>query len=120
MDTKLLKTFLEVTKTRHSGRAGESLYLTQSTVSFQIRQLETRLGTILFARHRNNIHLTAAGERLIAYAESLINTWLQAKEEISHRSLNTEFLIGPTISIWEGCLINWIQLIYQKHKEHSS
>ena len=117
MDTELLKTFLEVSKTRHFGRAAESLYLTQSAVSFRIRQLETQLGTILFARHRNNIRLTAAGERLIPYAESLINTWLQAKKEISHELLHTEFSIGSTISLWEGCLTNWIQYIYQKHKE---
>ncbi len=41
MDTELLKTFLEVSRTRHFGRAAESLYLTQSAVSFRIRQLET-------------------------------------------------------------------------------
>ncbi len=44
MDTELLKTFLEVSRTRHFGRAAESLYLTQSAVSFRIRQLENQLG----------------------------------------------------------------------------
>lgn len=62
MDTELLKTFLEVSRTRHFGRAAESLYLTQSAVSFRIRQLENQLGVNLFTRHRNNIRLTAAGE----------------------------------------------------------
>ncbi len=81
MDSELLRTFLEVSKTRHFGRAAESLYLTQSAVSFRIRQLETQLGTSLFTRHRNNIRLTAAGERLVPYAESLMNTWLQAKKK---------------------------------------
>lgn len=83
MDTELLKTFLEVSKTRHFGRAAESLYLTQSAVSFRIRQLETQLGTNLFTRHRNNIRLTVAGERLIPYAESLMNTWLLAKKRLA-------------------------------------
>lgn len=83
MDTELLKTFLEVSKTRHFGRAAESLYLTQSAVSFRIRQLETQLGTNLFTRHRNNIRLTVAGERLIPYAESLMNTWLLAKKKLA-------------------------------------
>ena len=64
MDTELLKTFLEVSRTRHFGRAAESLYLTQSAVSFRIRQLENQLGVNLFTRHRNNIRLTAAGNRL--------------------------------------------------------
>ena len=34
MDTDLLRTFIEVSKTRHFGRAAENLYLTQSAVSF--------------------------------------------------------------------------------------
>ena len=41
LDTDLLKTFLEVTKTRHFGRAAEHLFLTQSAVSFRVRQLES-------------------------------------------------------------------------------
>lgn len=62
MDTELLKTFLEVSRTRHFGRAAEALYLTQSAVSFRIRQLENQLGVNLFTRHRNNIRLTTAGK----------------------------------------------------------
>ena len=53
VDTELLKTFLEVSRTRHFGRAAEALYLTQSAVSFRIRQLENQLGVNLFTRHRN-------------------------------------------------------------------
>ena len=112
MDTELLKTFLEVSKTRHFGRAAESLYLTQSAVSFRIRQLETQLGTNLFTRHRNNIRLTVAGERLIPYAESLMNTWLMAKKEISHASQHSELSIGATASLWEAYLTPWIQSSY--------
>jgi len=33
VDSELLKTFLEVSRTRHFGRAAETLYLTQSAVS---------------------------------------------------------------------------------------
>lgn len=42
-DTELLENLLEVSKTRHFGRAAEFFYLTQSAVSFRIRQLETQL-----------------------------------------------------------------------------
>lgn len=117
MDTELLKTFLEVSKTRHFGRAAESLYLTQSAVSFRIRQLETQLGTNLFTRHRNNIRLTVAGERLIPYAESLMNTWLMAKKEISHASQHSELSIGATASLWEAYLTSWLQESYLDKKE---
>ncbi|AKH63073.1 MULTISPECIES: HTH-type transcriptional regulator HdfR [Photorhabdus] len=117
MDTELLKTFLEVSKTRHFGRAAESLYLTQSAVSFRIRQLENQLGANLFTRHRNNIRLTAAGERLVPYAESLMNTWQLAKKEITHASQHTELTIGATASLWEAYLTPWLQDFYKRHQE---
>ncbi|HHR5882845.1 HTH-type transcriptional regulator HdfR [Providencia alcalifaciens] len=117
VDSELLRTFLEVSRTRHFGRAAESLYLTQSAVSFRIRQLETQLGTSLFTRHRNNIRLTAAGERLVPYAESLMNTWLQAKKEITHASQHTELSIGATSSLWESYLTGWLEVLYSQHDE---
>ena len=52
MDTDLLKTFIEVSKTRHFGKAAENLYVTQAAVSSRIRQLESRLGVELFSRRR--------------------------------------------------------------------
>ena len=72
MDIDLLKTFLEVSRTRHFGKAAENLYLTQSAVSFRIRQLEGLLGAELFTRHRNNIRLTASGMKLLPLAESSV------------------------------------------------
>ena len=71
MDTELLKTFMEVSRTRHFGRAAENLYLTQSAVSFRIRQLESVLGVELFSRQRNNIQLTEAGEKLMPLAKTV-------------------------------------------------
>ncbi|EMY3532353.1 transcriptional regulator HdfR [Yersinia ruckeri] len=116
MDTELLKTFLEVSRTRHFGRAAESLYLTQSAVSFRIRQLENQLGANLFTRHRNNIRLTPAGERLVPYAETLMNTWQQAKKEVVHSLQHTELSIGATASLWEAYLTPWLQLLYTQRE----
>ena len=81
MDTELLKTFLEVERTRHFGRAAENLYLTQAAISSRIRQLENTLGVSLFNRHRNNINLTPAGERLKPHAEAIMTSWSRALQE---------------------------------------
>jgi DNA-binding transcriptional LysR family regulator len=116
VDTELLKTFLEVSRTRHFGRAAESLYLTQSAVSFRIRQLETQLGANLFTRHRNNIRLTPAGERLLPYAESLMNTWQLAKKEVVRSLQHSELSIGATASLWEAYLTPWLQSLYQQRE----
>ncbi|KAA8996488.1 HTH-type transcriptional regulator HdfR [Affinibrenneria salicis] len=113
MDTELLKTFLEVSRTRHFGRAAESLYLTQSAVSFRIRQLENQLGANLFTRHRNNIRLTPAGERLLPYAESLIGTWQLARKEVARSQQHTQLSIGATASLWEAWLTPWLKSLYQ-------
>lgn len=118
MDSELLKTFLEVSRTRHFGRAAETLYLTQSAVSFRIRQLENQLGVNLFTRHRNNIRLTTAGERLLPYAENLMNTWLAAKRDVSLTSQHNQLSIGASAALWECLLTPWISLLYQQHSDY--
>lgn len=120
VDTELLKTFLEVSRTRHFGRAAEALYLTQSAVSFRIRQLENQLGVNLFTRHRNNIRLTAAGEKLLPYAETLMNTWQAARKEVANTSRHNEFSIGASASLWECMLNDWLRRLYQSQKPQSS
>lgn len=119
MDTELLKTFLEVSRTRHFGRAAEALYLTQSAVSFRIRQLENQLGVNLFTRHRNNIRLTTAGEKLLPYAETLMNTWQAARKEVAHISRHNEFSIGASASLWECMLNAWLGRLYQLQEPQS-
>ncbi|WWO99788.1 MAG: HTH-type transcriptional regulator HdfR [Candidatus Dasytiphilus stammeri] len=114
MDIELLKTFLEVSKSRHFGRAAELLYITQSAVSFRIKQLESKLGVTLLNRHRNNIHLTPAGERLIPYANNLLNLWKVAKKEVIYTKKNHKLSIGASACLWESYLTSWLKLIYQK------
>lgn len=116
MDTELLKTFLEVSRTRHFGRAAEALYLTQSAVSFRIRQLENQLGVNLFTRHRNNIRLTAAGEKLLPYAETLMSTWQAARKDVANTSRHNEFSIGASASLWECMLNGWLGRLYHAHR----
>lgn len=110
LDTELLRTFLEVGKTRHFGRAAESLYLTQSAVSFRIRQLESQLGSPLFSRQRGNVHLTPAGERLLPYAESILQTWGRARQDVLlSENYMEQIAIGASSSVWElSGISDWI------------
>lgn len=107
MDTELLKTFIEVQRTRHFGQAAENLYLTQSAVSFRIRQLEQYLGVMLFSRHRNNIQLTVAGERLLPHAESMLSALQRAKQDVAiSAELTQPFSIAGTANIWDAFLLH--------------
>ncbi|MBB6055953.1 HTH-type transcriptional regulator HdfR [Tolumonas osonensis] len=108
MDTDLLRTFIEVSKTRHFGRAAENLYLTQSAVSFRIRQLEQLLGVSLFTRHRNNIQLTQSGEHLLPYAENILQTLGQAKQALQRDDAQHQLIIGAPQVCWEMGLQQWL------------
>lgn len=46
-------------------RAAEELGLTQAAVSYQIRQLEDRVGKLLFVREKGRVRLSEAGQRLL-------------------------------------------------------
>ncbi|MEN3158096.1 HTH-type transcriptional regulator HdfR [Alkalimonas sp. NCh-2] len=107
MDTELLKTFLEVHRTRHFGKAAENLFLTQSAVSFRIRQLEQHLGVALFSRYRNNIQLTTAGERLLPHAEAMLVTLQRARQDVAITDdQQLQLAIASTASIWDGYLLS--------------
>ncbi|WP_246065523.1 LysR family transcriptional regulator [Hydrocarboniclastica marina] len=103
MDIELLKTFLEVGRIRHFGRAAENLYLTQSAVSARIRQLEQVLGTELFNRTRNNIQLTASGERLLPHAEAALAAWEQGRQAVSLSADRESLLtLAAAPSLWDS------------------
>ena len=120
MDTDLLRTFIEVSKTRHFGRAAETLYLTQSAVSFRIRQLEQQLGVTLFARHRNNIQLTVAGERLFPYAEAILQTLGRAKQELGQQdTTQRQLAVGAPLFCWELGLQEWVAPWFEQTSQPS-
>ena len=97
MSSDLLRTFLEVAKTRHFCHAAENLYLTQLAVSSRIKQLESGIGVPVFTRQRNNILLTTAGEPLLPHAENLLASWQLAVQEVGiPAKKNAQFSIGGT------------------------
>lgn len=113
MDTELLKTFMEVSRTRHFGRAAENLYLTQSAVSFRIRQLEGVLGVELFSRQRNNIQLTEAGEKLMPLAESSVLLEQRIRQEIAASSGPTvQIILGASPNLWDCLQPSFTQVLH--------
>jgi len=76
MDIKNLVTFINVAELRSFTKAGDKLGYSQSTVSFQIRQLENELGVPLFERINRTVTLTEHGSRLLQSAYK-INDLLQ-------------------------------------------
>ncbi|MDH5444978.1 MAG: LysR family transcriptional regulator [Gammaproteobacteria bacterium] len=114
MDIDALRTFLEVNRTRHFGRAADNLYVSQSTVSARIKMLEDQIGMPLFVRQRNNIQLTDAGQRLIRYAENIVTNWVRARQEIGiAEEQHVPLVVGAASSLWDSILQEWIFYLYE-------
>lgn len=118
MDIELFRTFLEVKNTRHFGKAAENLYLTQAAVSARIKQLETILGAPLFTRFRNNLQLTATGERLINHAETILIAWERARQDVSLKKKQKHVIsLGATTGLWDLLLQDTLHEVHQSFPE---
>jgi DNA-binding transcriptional LysR family regulator len=120
MDTELLRTFLEVHRTRHFGQAAENLFLTQSAVSARIRLLEQFLNVQLFTRTRNNIQPTPAGQKLVRHAETVLTSWNRARQEIAvEEDAQVALTVGGVPSLWDILLQDWIHTLYRNRPKLS-
>src|SRR5262249_34093061 len=63
-------------------KASESLHLTQSALSHQLREIEDLFGSPLFLRLKKKMLLTQAGDRLLQTAEAVLPQLHQTEEEI--------------------------------------
>src|SRR5690349_1607897 len=67
-------------------KAGEELFLTQSAVSRQIKELEDQLGVPLFERRHRALALTEAGQQFYASAAQVLSTMRSATERLREKA----------------------------------
>ncbi len=108
MDIELLRTFLEVSRTRHFGQAAEAMFLTQAAVSSRIKSLEKMLGVQLFDRVKRDIQLTPEGHRLVTRADFLISEWRKIRQEISAGGAVQQLSVGGSLRLWDVLLQDWL------------
>ncbi len=108
MNLELVRTFLEVDRLRHFGRAAEELHLTQAAVSARIRQLEEIFGTQLFDRATRDIQLTPAGHRLLRHAEALMADWRNARQDVALGDASQQLAFGGSLRLWSALLQGWL------------
>ena len=71
MELRNLITFTHVAELGSFTKAAEQLGYSQSTISFQIKQLEEELDCLLFERINHTITLTERGHELVFYAHQI-------------------------------------------------
>ena len=68
MNIRDLRYLVAIHEEQHFGRAAERCFVSQPTLSGQIRKLEDELGAILIERTSRKLCFTEAGERVVAQA----------------------------------------------------
>jgi DNA-binding transcriptional LysR family regulator len=98
IETRHLKIFVSVYRTRSFTKAAEELYTSQPTVSEHIQNLEARLNCRLFDRLGRSILPTAEAEALYPRAIAILEDLRRLEEEISltRSSVSGELLIGAS------------------------
>jgi DNA-binding transcriptional LysR family regulator len=83
MDAADLRLFAAVARAGGIGKAALVLNTVQSNVTTRLKALEDRLGTTLFERSNRGVVLTAAGHRLLPYAERVSHLLDDARRAVN-------------------------------------
>jgi len=92
MNLRDLKYILAVAETRHFGRAAERCFVSQPTLSGQIKKLEDELGVTIFERTNRSVEVTPIGQSVLTHARLLLE---QAEAITQVASAHRDPLAGP-------------------------
>ncbi|MCW5585951.1 MAG: LysR family transcriptional regulator [Chromatiales bacterium] len=67
-----LKYIVAVARERHFGRAAETCFISQPTLSVAVKKLEEELGLSLFERRKGEVSVTPVGEQIVAQAQRVL------------------------------------------------
>lgn len=92
-----LQCFLTLSDLLNYGKTARALYMSQPTITFQIKSLEEAFGVKLFTRDRQQVRLTEAGFAFREYAQSIMDAVDAAQECLSalHTRMRLRISCGP-------------------------
>ena len=119
MELRNLITFIHVAELGSFTKAAEVLDYSQSTISFQIKQLEDELGCLLFERINHTITLTERGRELVAYAHKVRELTDDFKENMEKEDCRGHIHIVMPDSICEELIDRFYIDFYRKYPQVS-
>lgn len=122
MEIRHFRYFLAVARQRNFTRAAEQLGIAPPTLSRQIQDMETSLGTRLFIRRQREVSLTEAGAALLIEAEATVrqfefaqrNAQRAGRGEIGHIELGY-----VASALYSGLLQRQVQVFSQAFRDVS-
>lgn len=115
MAIEAARTFLEILRCGSFSAAGQSLHVTQTTVTARIHRLEEQLGCRLLKRHRGGVSMTEHGERFAEHAAQLIQVWEAIQRELPlPAGIGQVLALGGELSLWDPLMMNWLSELRRK------
>ncbi len=114
MELRQLKYFVKTAQTLNFSEAARALFVTQSTLSQQIRCLEQELGVELFSRSSHSVILTESGEHLLPIAIRTLQDADQCFVQIS----DLKQMLSGTLNI--GITYTFAPILTESVKEFTS
>lgn len=114
LEVRHLKLVREVSAAGSLTRAGAALHLTQSALSHQLRDIESRLGTALFLRVGKRMVLTPAGERLLRSADDVLAAIERTEEAIRNLSGDRRGVLRLTTECYT--CYHWLPAMMKRYR----
>ena len=116
MNIKFLETFVWVARLKSFRLTAEKLFTTQASISSRIAALEDEMGVRLFVRDSKGVSLTSEGQRVLEYAERIMDTVQSMKAVIKDpRQVRGRIRIGAmdtVIHTWLSPLVTRLMECY--------
>ena len=115
MELRNLITFIQVAELGSFTKAAEQIGYSQSTISFQIKQLEQELGCLLFERINHTVALTERGRELISYAHRVRTLMDEFKENLGKEDYSGHIRIVTPDSVCEEMIYSHYLDFHEKY-----
>jgi DNA-binding transcriptional LysR family regulator len=119
MDDFTLRVFYRLAQLRSFSKVADDLFITQSAVSRQIKNLEDKLAVKLCLREKEGVTLTEEGRILFKYVEKILGLYEKATKEIDHfrHTKLDKIIIGASTTLGEYVLPRIISRFKRGHPE---
>jgi len=118
MDIQYFITFREAARSQSLTETADKLGYAQPTISVQIKKLEKHFGVSLFDRSSRHLRLSAAGIKLLGYADRIVEEFREAEESFALKT-NMELSIGTSETLASYFLPSYLQQFRSKFPEAS-
>ncbi|ACD66119.1 MAG TPA: LysR family transcriptional regulator [Sulfurihydrogenibium sp.] len=119
LDYHKLRIFKAVADLKSFSKAAQMLFLSQPTVTLQIKKIENYLGMTLFRRHKSNLELTEEGKVLYQFASKIIEDYMNMEENLKNVRKTSILYIGCSSTIGDYLLPKIITKFISENPEVS-